>query len=151
MKSYIKEYIDKIIEEIPYMEEVNNTKNVKTPSAEYFFMVNPNATNMDKEKADVFHTKISKQLFLCKRARPYIQQTMPFLWIVVKRSDEDYYKTLLRMIKYTQGTRDDRLTSKINDATMVCWYADASFAVHVDMKSLTGGLLIIGKREKRIQ
>ena len=48
------------------MEEVNNTKIVKTPEAEYFFMVNPDATNMDAEKAYVFHTTISKALFLCK-------------------------------------------------------------------------------------
>ena len=35
-------------------------KSVKTPVAEYLFTVNPNTTNMDAEKEDVFHTTISK-------------------------------------------------------------------------------------------
>ena len=46
------------------MEEVNNTKIVKTPAAKYLFMVIPNKTNMDAEKSDVFHTIIAKVLFL---------------------------------------------------------------------------------------
>ena len=40
VKIYMKEYIDKIIEEFPYMEKVNNKGNLRTLAAEYFFTVN---------------------------------------------------------------------------------------------------------------
>ena len=74
------------------MEEVNNTKIVKTLAAEYLFMVIPNKTNLDAEKSDVFHTIISKVLFLCKRARTNIQLKVPFLFTRFKIPDEDDWK-----------------------------------------------------------
>ena len=58
VKIYKKEYIDKIIEDFTYMEEVKNMKSVRTPSAEYLFMMNPNPKKLYEEKADVFHTTI---------------------------------------------------------------------------------------------
>ena len=64
VKMYMKEYIDKIIEEFTYMEEVNNITILKTPALEYLFTVNHNATNLDADKSDVFHTKNSKALFI---------------------------------------------------------------------------------------
>ena len=60
----MKEYMDKIIEEFPYLEKLKNMKSVKNSAAQYLFTVNHNATNLDAEKSDVFHTKISKALFI---------------------------------------------------------------------------------------
>ena len=72
------------------MEEVKNMKSVNTPEAEFFSKVNPNATNLDSDKSDVFHTKIYKKLFLCQRELPNIQPTLPFLCTRVKgRYEED--------------------------------------------------------------
>ena len=65
VKICMKEYIDKIIEEFPYMEEVNHMKKCeKTPTPEYLIVVNKNTTNMDADKLNVFHTTIAKSLFL---------------------------------------------------------------------------------------
>ena len=102
VKIYMKEYIDKITEEFPHAEEVKNMKIVKTPSAEYLFMVNTNTTKMDADKAYVFHTTIDKSSFLLKREIPDIQLTVLFLCTRVKRLDEYYWKFLLRMMKYPQ-------------------------------------------------
>ena len=63
----MKEYIDKIIEEFTYMEEVKTTKSAKAPEAQYLFTMNPNGTHMDAEKVDMFHDKIDKTLYICKR------------------------------------------------------------------------------------
>ena len=46
------------------MEEVKDMKFLKTPAVEYLFKVNPKRKNMDAKKADLFHTKIAKALFL---------------------------------------------------------------------------------------
>ena len=43
---------------------MRNIKSVKTQVSEYLLTVNPNTTNLDAEKAYVFHTKIDKSLFI---------------------------------------------------------------------------------------
>ena len=103
---------------------------MNTPGVEYLFMVNPNETTMDAEKADVFHYTIDKASFILNRARTNIQLKVPFLFSTVKGPDKDDWKKLIRMIKYLQEKRDDKLTLKINDMTMEDWYDDDVFAVH---------------------
>ena len=71
------------------MEEVNNLKSVNNPAAEYLFTVNHNAKNMDAQKADVFHTTISKVLFLYKREISDIQPTVSFLCTIAKGPEEN--------------------------------------------------------------
>ena len=51
--------------------------------------MNPNITNTDADKADMFHTTIDKTLFLCKREITNIQLTLPFLCTRVKGTDKD--------------------------------------------------------------
>ena len=100
---------------------------------------------MDAEKADVFHTMSAISLCIRKREIPYIQLTLPFFCNRVKGSYEDDWENLLRMIKYLQEIKADKLILKINDMTMSDWYADAAFAVHADMKIHTGGVLTMDK------
>ena len=84
------------------MEDVNSMKIVKTPAAEYLFIVNPNPINLHVETAYVFHTKIDKSLFPVNRAKPDIQPTVPFLCTRVKGLDKYDWKQLLIMINYHQ-------------------------------------------------
>ena len=71
---------------------MRNIKSVKTQVSEYLLTVNPNTTNLDAEKAYVFHTKIDKSLFIWKMARPNIQPMVQFLCTRVKRPYEDNWK-----------------------------------------------------------
>ena len=57
-----------------------------------FFTINTNTTNIDAEKAYVFHTTISKGLFLHKREIPDIQPTVLFLCTIVKGPDKEGWK-----------------------------------------------------------
>ncbi len=86
-------------------------------------------------------------MFLCKRARPDLQPTIPFLCTRVKEPDIDDWKKLLRMLKYLQQTIDMELTLEAEEGDkIICkWYPDAAFAVHKDMKSHTGAVLTLGK------
>ena len=118
VKMYMKEYIDKIIEEFPYMEESKRRKSVKTPSEENVFTVNPNATNMDLDKEDVLHTTIDKALFICNRESTNIKTTVPLLCTIFKGTEKDECKKFLRMINYLRETRDNKLTLKINNTTI---------------------------------
>ena len=44
---------------------------------------------------------------------------------------------LLRLIKYLQEKRDDKLALNINDMNTSYWYDYADFVVHADMKNHT--------------
>ena len=62
-----------------------------------------------------------------------------------KAPDTDDYKKLARVICYLQATADMPLTLEAENLQIVKWWMDASFAVHSDMKSHTGGVLLLGR------
>jgi hypothetical protein len=47
-------------------------------------------------------------------------------------------------MKYCNGTRDDKLVLSTDNLHVIKWYVDASFGVHVDKKSHTGGIMTYG-------
>jgi hypothetical protein len=120
---------------------------VATPAAEHLFAVNKKAEKLSEQLREDAHTTVAKGLFLCKRARPDLQPTIPFLCTRVKEPDVDDWKKLLRMLKYLEGTKDMELIleAEKGDVLMCKWYSDAAFAVHADFKSHTGAVLTLGK------
>jgi hypothetical protein len=59
----------------------------------------------------------------------------------VKAPDTDDYKKLARVMQYLRGTVDMPLILETDDTHIVKWWVNASFAVHEDMKSHTGGTM----------
>jgi hypothetical protein len=147
VKLLMKDSIIKMLEDFPYKDQLHLIKPVSTPAAEHLFEVNDKATKLVRNMADGFHTAVAKGLFLCKRARPDLQPTNPFLRTRVKQPDEEDWKKLLRMLKYIDLTKELELTwEAMGGEVLLCtWYPDAAFAVHNDMKSHTGAALTLGK------
>ena len=52
---------------------------------------------------------------------------------------------LWKMIQYFSGTRDMILTLEALNMQVIKWFINASFAVHCDMKSHTGGFMTMSK------
>jgi hypothetical protein len=84
-------------------------------------------------------------LFLSQRARPDIRPAVSFLNTRLVKPDEDDYKKLVRVVKYLDTTVDMPLVLAADDTGKIRWWIDASFAVHEDMKSHTGGTMSMGK------
>ena len=117
-----------------------------TPAGDHLFEVNnDNPTKLDEKTAQLFHHLVAKALFLCKRACPDLQTAVAFLSTRVKEPDTDDYKKLKRMMEHLRGTRELYLTLEAEDLHVIKWWIDASFAVHPDMKSHTGGCLSLGR------
>lgn len=92
----------------------------------------------------MFHAIVAKGLFLSKRARPDVHLTIAVLCTRVKNPNEDDWRKLTKLIKYLNGTRNDKLVLSADDLRCLKWYVDASFALHPDYKSHTGGMLTFG-------
>ena len=131
-------YVTTVLEEAP----VDMKGESATPAAAHLFEVNQtNGTLLDAETADEFHHIVAKLLFLCKRAQPDVQTSVSFLCTRVKSPDTDDYKNLAWVIRYLQATADMPLILEAENLQIAMWWVDASFAVHSDMKSHTGGVL----------
>jgi hypothetical protein len=117
-----------------------------TPAPNHVFEVNTeDQVMLSKEQVDLFHHNVAKLLFLCKRARPDIQMAVTFLCTRVKGTEMDYYKKLTRVMKYLCGTATMPLILEANNLNIMKWWVYASFAVHPDMKSHTGGAMSMGR------
>jgi hypothetical protein len=135
------DYIKDILDELPGDMDGENT----TPAANFLFDVDDDCENLDAETAEFFHHNTAKLLFLCKRARPDIQTAVAFLCTRVKQPDTDDYKKLARVMKYLRATIDLPLTLEADGSNIIKWWVDASYGVHHDMKSHTGGVMSLGK------
>ena len=115
-----------------------------TPAANHLFNVNPDCRKLGEEKASQFHHLTAKLLHLSKRPRPDLQTAVLFLTMQVWEPDEDDYKKLGWCIQYLRDNVDIALTLEIKDLGILCWWVDASFAVHPDMKIHTGATTSLG-------
>jgi hypothetical protein len=68
-----------------------------------------------------------------------------FLCTQVQSPDVDDYKKLMRVVKYLRGCPQLSLTLEADQAMVINWYVDASYAVHEDMKGHTGVVMTMGK------
>jgi hypothetical protein len=116
----------------------------KTPAAHSLFNLGT-GMKLDTKRSEIFHTFVAKGLFLCKRARPDIQQAISVLCTRVKNPNQSDWEKLMKVMKYLNGTRSEFLTLSADDVRVVKWYVDASFAVHPDFKSHTGAVMMLGK------
>jgi hypothetical protein len=132
--------VAKMIEALP--EEFDGV--ASTPAGNDLFKIDEDSPKVEEKKAQFYHTYVAKTLFICKRARPDLQTTVSFLCKRVRDCREDDYKKLKRMLQFIRATKDDYLTLSASSLHNVRWWVDASYAVHPDMKSHTGGALSLG-------
>jgi hypothetical protein len=117
-----------------------------TPAANHLFRVDDkNAAPLDKDTADLFVHLTMQLLFLSQRARPDIRTAISFLCGRIQHPNNHDYKKLARVMKYLQSTIDLPLVLSADGTGVPRWHIDASYAVHADMKSHTGGAMTLGK------
>jgi hypothetical protein len=59
--------------------------------------------------------------------------------------NQDDWKKLIRLLKFVNGTRKDKLILSAENLHVLKWYVDSSFAVHPDFRSHTGGTFTYGQ------
>jgi Reverse transcriptase (RNA-dependent DNA polymerase) len=136
------DYVASMVED--FSVKLGKSDTAPTPAADDLMSGSTGAV-LDKARAEEFHTMVARGLFLCKRARPDVHPAIAVLCTRVQKPTEGDWQKLIRLLKYCNGTRGDKLTLSADDLRVVKWYVDASFAVHPDFKSHTGGVMTFGE------
>jgi hypothetical protein len=138
-------YVENMLNNFPV--KLGKKDMAKTPARDNLFNLGTGA-KLDTKRLEIFHTFVAKGLFLCKRARPDIQQqAISVLCMRVRDPNQADWEKLMRVMKYLNGTKGENLTLSADDLRVVKWYVDASFAVYPDFKSHTSAMMTLGKGE----
>jgi len=80
-----------------------------------------------------------------KRGRPDIEVSVSFLCTRVQQPTEEDWSKLRRVLVYLNGTIDEERVIGVHDLNTLITMIDASYAVHPNMRSHTGGLMSLGR------
>jgi hypothetical protein len=141
LKIHLRYYIKGMLENFPYAIGTKKT----APWTEKLLKVQKDAKKLEEERRSIFHTYVMKAMFLCKRARPDIDQGITFPTSRVKDANKGDWNKLLRVLSFLKGTINDVLKLEADDTNTLTWYIDAAFTVNADMKSHTGAVFTMGK------
>ena len=136
-------YMGQMVIDFEKKYTLNETAN--TPAANDLFGNVPESPKLDKEMREDFHTFSAKGLFAAKRGRPDTGTAISVLTTRVRSPSADDWNKLVRYMQYVKRTRNDILTLSADNLHVLKWYVDASFAVHPDFKSHTGGVMTMGE------
>ena len=114
------------------------------PAVSDLFQVDEACRKLDVPTADMFRRFVARFLYVAKRARPDLRVSVAFLCKQVKAPNIDDWKKLGRLVRYIRATIHLPLILGSDGSGNMVWSIDASFAVHMDMKSHTGYCLTLG-------
>jgi hypothetical protein len=116
-----------------------------TAATEKLFEVAVDSKVLPRERAEQYHSRVAKLLYLAKRVRPDTLKAVAFLSTRVRAPTEQDWGKLDRVLRYINCTQDMGMCSEAGSGITVLAYVDASFAVHEDYKSHTGGVISLCK------
>jgi Reverse transcriptase (RNA-dependent DNA polymerase) len=137
MEQYINEAI------IDFQEDVSI--GVTTPANKNLFELNVDAPRLRKDKSDLFHSIVAKLLYVAKRGRPDILLAIAFLCTRVSCSTTEDWGKLKRLLQYLNRTIAEYATIGADSLSKIRTWVDASYGVHSDLKSHTGGTISLGR------
>ena len=124
-------------------KKANRSKTSAAPDD--LFVVDEDAEKLSEEGQTAFHHLVAKTLYISKRARPDLSTAIAFLTTRVKAPDIHDWRKLSHMMEYLRVDRLRPLILSADGSGVLLWYVDASFAVHPNMRSHTGGGLTMGR------
>ena len=134
--------MDKYVEDVLKLYKVSGY--AKTPAGADLFEVDEVSSQLDEEKAEYFHSRVAKLLYLAKRVRPELLPAVIFLTTRVNCATEQDWNKLERVLKYLNKYPKLGIGLSVGEPMCVIGYIDASFGVHADYKSHTGAMVSVG-------
>jgi hypothetical protein len=127
------DYIDEIINAFDKVEpKGGSTKSSAAP--DNLFEVNKDwEKELPPEKAIEFHNLVAKTLYATKQARPNTCTAIASLTMRVQAPNKDKWNKLTHLMRYLRDMRTLPLTLSANGTSILKWWVDAAFAVHLNM------------------
>ena len=127
-------------------EDYKSWKKVAAPAAKYLHSINPHSRKLDEEKKEIFHSVVSKNLWIAKRGRPDIDPAMSFLCTRVSEPTMEDWRKLRRVLQYMYQTIHEKRVIGAKRLHELFTWIGAAYAVHNDMRSRTGGAMYFGTK-----
>ena len=131
-----------------YIQDVIKLYDVRrsaaTPALDHLFEVRE-SISLARAKADEFHSRVAKLMYLAKRVRPDLLVACAFLSTRVQSPTEDDWTKLQRGLEYLCGAPNLGITLECSDPVNVITHIDAAYGVHVDAKSHSGSNQTLGR------
>jgi hypothetical protein len=137
----MREYLEEAISESGM--DIQST--APTPATKKLFDVDEKSAPLTKKEGVVFHSVSAKLLYVAIRARMDILLAVIFLCTRVSKCTVQDNQKLRRLLQYISGTLDRKYTIGADDMGKLRAWVDASYAVHPDFKSHTGGVMSLGR------
>jgi hypothetical protein len=134
-----------------YLQEANDescldvSHTAATPATRSLFKVDDKAKLLGKAESEAFHSVTAKLLYVSLRAPVDLLLAVSFLYTQVSKSTVEDCLKLQRILEYVKGTMDLEYTAGADDLGKLRTWVDASYAVHPDMRSHTGGAMYLGR------
>ena len=136
MSSYLREAITE--------SQMDIRRSVATPATSSLFTIVDDSGKLAPKDADLFRRIVCKLLYVGLRARSDILTALAFLTTRISQPTEYDHRKLRRLLEYLYGTLDMTLTLGADNLGTIYTWVDASYAVHGDMCSHTGGVISFG-------
>ena len=117
----------------------------QTSAAPDDLFVDKDTEKMSEEGLTAFHNLVAKTLYVSKRARLDASTAIAFLTTRVRAPDVNDWRKLSHLMDYMSVDRLCPLILSADGSRVLMWYVNASFAVHPNMCSHTGGGLTMGR------
>ena len=121
------------------------TKRATTPATANLFAIAEDSPLLSSDDKMEFHSATAKLLYLAKRVRPEILTACSFLASRVTCATEEDLAKLQRVLAYLNAEPNLGLVLEAHQMLEVNAFVDASYGVHLDGKSHTGGVISVGK------
>ena len=149
------DYVDKIVaaynkasgkldDDFSAVKKKKNTARTST-APDDLFVVDEDGGKLSEEGSTAFHNLVAKTMYVGKRARPDVSTAIAFTTTRVRGPDINDYWKLSYLMEYLRVDRLCPLILSADGSRVLMWYIDASFAVHPNMRSHTGGGLTMGR------
>ena len=116
-----------------------------TSATKKLFEVDEKSPLLSKHEGEIFHSVAAKLLYVAIRTRMDLLLAVIFLCTRVSKCTEQDRRKLRRLLEYINGTIERTYTLGADDMGKLRAWVDASYAVHPDFKSHTGGVMSLGR------
>ena len=141
VKVFMQSYIDEAIQQ----SQLDVRRAAATPATKALFDIDTDAAKLGPSESERFRSIVCKLLYVALRGRPDILLSVAFLASRVSKATLQDQAKLKRLLEYLYRTYDLPLILGADDIQTMYTIVDASFAVHDDMKSHTGGVITFGR------